>query len=333
MISFIAAGLMWVLVLILCLRARSRPDNTLLWAATIIAASMTTNISEFYLWAASWGPWPNALDLAANVLLILGIYHLASAIRRGAAAAGAVQVREKRRSRGGVVLTIAAMIVAFSLIEDPVASTTFMLTYGSQPAAAVYSMVQYLYIFAVMLGTLISCVRNLPVMTQRRFQVGFTVTGVGCAVAMALCVSVVAMDISHVVGALQLMTNLGTIYDYLFVAALLLLCAGLGIPPLTRQVQGRMVRKRVFTIEPAIQRIWTKTAAKNPSVSLVGSVQPKKSLPLQENPRTVDRMHRMLVEIHDYLNVEPAAAARISAREWHQLEAAEELCLQRTGAS
>ena len=148
MISVVVAGLMWALVVILSLRARRRPDNSLLAAAGIIATSMTTNISEVYLWAALWMPWPNALDVVANLLLIIGVAYLATAIRRGAAAVGTGKARGQHWTRSAAVVTVTGMIVAFCFIDNPEPSTTFMLSYGDQPATAAYSMIQYLFILA-----------------------------------------------------------------------------------------------------------------------------------------------------------------------------------------
>lgn len=324
--ALMVAALMWGLVLVLSLRARLRPDNTLLIAAAIIAASMTTNIPEIYLGAATWLP-PNAMDLVANILLIAGVYYLSSAIRRGATAAGTDLVPGANRARTVAVGTILAMVVAFAFIDNSEPSTNFMLTYGDQPAAAAYSMVQYIFIFGVMMATLTTCVRNVPRMVQGRFRVGFSVTGAGCSVALLLCISVVAMDVCHVLGAHQLMVTLGGIYDVLFLGTITLLCVGLSIPPLARQISSFRMRKKVLAIEPEIRRIWSKTVAINPSISLVGSSAPRATA-AQElgTTRATDGMHRMLVEIHDYIHVTSESDA-LTADDWHRLGAAETLCL------
>lgn len=326
MMALMVTALMWGLVLVLSLRARRRPDNTLLMAAIVIAASMTTNVPEIYLWAATWLP-PNTMDLVANILLIVGVYYLSSAIRRGATAAGAARVLGANRARVAAIGTIIVMVVAFPLIDNPEASTNFMLTYGSQPAAAAYSMVQYIFIFCVMLATLATCVQNVPRMIQGRFRVGFSITGAGCSVALLLCISVVAMDVCHVVGAHQLMIALGGIYDVLFLATITLLCVGLSIPPLSRLVSSFRMRKRVLAVEPEIRRIWSETVAKNPSISLVGTSAPSASA-AQElgTTRATDGMHRMLVEIHDYINV-TAESDALTATDWDRLGEAETLCL------
>jgi hypothetical protein len=327
MMPVVVATLMWGLVLVLALRAKHRPDNTLLWAAVMIAISMTTNVSGIYLWAATWLP-ADTLDLVANLLLVLCVSNLASAIRRGATAASMAGGVDARWTRGAAVVTIAVMGAAFTRIDAFEPSTTFMLDYGSQPAAAVYSAVQYLFIGGVMLGTLATCIRNVPRMMQARFKVGFSVTGAGCLAALLLCASVVAMDVCHVLGELELMGALGDIYDVLFFTTMVLLCVGLAIPPLGRQISSLRLRRRVLAVEPAVRRIWTSTVATTPSVSLVGA-RLQKSLSTQKlgTDQATIGMHRMLVEIHDYLNVN-ASSDPLTAADWRQLDEAEALCLQ-----
>lgn len=327
------AGLMWGLVLVLSLRARRRLDNTMLIAAIVIAASMTTNVPSVYLWAASWLPWPNALDLVANGLLIVGVYYLSSAIRRGATAASMNRGGGASWTQAAAISTVVAMMGTFAFIDNPEPSTNFMLSYGNQPAAAAYSIVQYAYIFSVMLGTLTTCVRNVPHMMQSRFKTGFSLIGVGCSAAMLLCLSVVAMDLSNVLGATILMRGLGGIYDYLYLVTMAFLCVGLSIPPLSRAISSLQLRRKVLAVEPEVRRIWNMTVAKNPSVSLVGTNLP--GTPVVRKLGTAiatDGMHRMLVEIHDYLNIEDATTERLSSDDWRKLDEAEALCLQRRGA-
>jgi hypothetical protein len=327
MTSIMVAALMWGLVLVLALRAKHRPDNTLLWAAVVIAISMTTNVPGIYLWTGSWLP-PNTLDLVANLLLVVGVAYLASAIRRGATAAGMAGRVEANWMRVAAIVTIVVMSAAFTRIDAPEPSTSFMLTYGSQPAAGLYSAVQYVFIFGVMLGTLTTCIRNVPRMMQARFKVGFSVTGAGCMAALLLCVSVVAMDICHVVGELELMRALGGIYDVLFFTTMVLLCVGLAIPPLGRQINSLQLRRRVLAVEPEVRRIWSSTVATTPSVSLVGPrLQRTPAAQKLRTDQATDGMHRMLVEIHDYLNV-TASSDILTAADWRRLDEAEALCLQ-----
>lgn len=329
MSELIIACLMWALVLVLSFRVRTRPDNTMFLAAVVIASSLTTNIDALYLWASSWLPWPNILDLAGNALLIVGVYYLSRAISQGATRAGANAGRRIRWTRRAARATIVIMACAFILIDDPTPSTRFMTSYGHQGATAIYSGVQYLYIFAVMAGTLFTCIKNVPRMRQGRFRLAFRIIGAGCVSALLLCVSVIVMDVGHVLGANSLVHHIGSVYDSLNLVTMALLCVGLGIPPLKRVLSTIGLRRQVLVIEPKIRRIWLSTVAKNPAVSLVGStaISP---IPVKGLPTSVatDGIHRMVIEIHDWINVNRCSRDAVSAGGWEILREAESLCLQ-----
>ncbi|MET3172986.1 UNVERIFIED_ORG: hypothetical protein ABIB52_000814 [Arthrobacter sp. UYCu721] len=329
MTEFIVAGLMWALVAALSFRVRTRPDNTMFVAATVIAASLTTNVDAIYLWAASWMPWPNVLDLVANGLLIFGVSYLSRAIIKGATRRSRQNGRGARWPRYASTAVLVVMACAFAFIDDPRLSTTFMLSFGDQLAAGIYSAVQYIYIFAVMSVTLFTCVKNVPRMRQGRFRLGFSITGVGCAVAMLLCIVVVGMDIAHVLGSDSVLRSLGTIYNYLYLATMVLLCVGLGIPPIGRLLNSLAVRGKVVAIEPQIRRIWLSTVADSPAVSLVEPMEPPiagaKAVP--KNITTAG-MHRMVIEILDWANVHRSSRGLVSDADWEAVRQAESLCLK-----
>ena len=331
MITILVASFMWVLVLVLALRARTRPDNTMFRAAIVIAFSLTTNVSEIYLWVSAWLPWPNALDLVANVLLIVGVYYLSRAIASGAtrARAGASGRVRNRWVRRAAVLTVTIMVASFALIDNPEPSTAFMLTYGEQVAAGIYSAVQYLYILAVMAGTLVTCIRNVPRMRQGRFRVGFTIIGVGCGFAVLLCMSVLTMDAANILREESLLQVVGTIYDYLFLITILLLCTGLGCPPLGRVLNSLSFRRRVSSATPKVRSIWVATVAKNPSLSVVGSAASMVAMDVRSPSKvSADELHRMVIEIHDWANLHSHGSEALSEAEWATVREAEVLCLQ-----
>lgn len=334
MIAFVVAMFMWALVFILALRARARPDNTMLRAATLIAASLTTNINEVYLWANNQLPWSNALDLTSNLLLIGGIYYLSIAITRGATRVAALRERGTVWMRRAAQSTAAVMVVSFALIDDPQPSTRFMLDYGHQPAAAIYSTVQYAYIFSVMTGTLLTCIKNVPRMRRPRFRIGFSIIGTGCFVALLLCVTVIAMDVANVLGAAGFLESVSALYDVLYLATVLLLCVGLAIPPVGRLVASLALKRQLKSIEPEIRRVWLTTVARSPGVSLVGTtprdVEGRRSAAGRQSVETV---HRLVIEIHDWLNVESGPSFELPARQRKILERAEKLCLRQGRAS
>ncbi|WDF35049.1 hypothetical protein PTW37_17010 (plasmid) [Arthrobacter agilis] len=328
MITVAVAVFMWALVLILALRARSRPDNSMLRAAGLIAASLTTNIDQVYLWVNAQLPWANALDLVANLLLITGIYYLSSAITRGAIRVAALRERGTIWMRGAAQATAVLMVVSFALIDDPVASTTFMRDYGNQIAAAAYSAVQYVYIFSVMSGTLITCLQNVPKMRRPRFRVGFSIIGAGCFSALALCSTVIAMDVANVVGAAGFLSVAGPIYDVLYLITVLLLCIGLAIPPVGRLLTSISLRRKLARIEPDIRSVWLTTVAKSPTVSLVGTTFQDVQHEGWSGRRSLETVHRLVIEIHDWLNVESSSDLELTPAQREALERAETLCLR-----
>lgn len=328
MITIAVAVFMWALVLILALRARSRPDNSMLRAAGLIAASLTMNIDQVYLWVNAQLPWANALDLVANLLLITGIYYLSSAITQGAIRVAALRERGTIWMRGAAQATAALMVASFALIDDPEASTTFMRDYGDQVTAAAYSAVQYIYIFSVMSGTLITCLQNVPRMRQPRFRVGFSIIGAGCFSALALCAAVIAMDVANVVGALGFLATVGPIYDVLYLMTVLLLCVGLAIPPVGRLLTSLSLRRQLARIEPDIRGVWLTTVARSPSVSLIGTTLQDVQREGRSGDRSLETVHRLVIEIHDWLNVESGPDFKLTPAQREALECAETLCLR-----
>lgn len=329
MTNLLVVAFMWLLVLTLSLRARARPDNTMVKAAVVIAASLTTNINGVYLWAGNKLPWPNALDLVSNVLLIVGVYYLSRAIAHGATAGDAARSRGGRWIPRAALATVAVMVVSFAFIADPVASTSFMLDYGDQPAAGLYSAIQYVYIFAVMTGTLVTCIRNVPQMKRKRFRVGFRIIGWGCGVGLVLCSSVIVMDVAHVVGAEGLMTAVSAVYDLSYPLTVLLLAVGLAIPPLGRILNEISIGRYVRDIEPQVKAIWLSTVAKSPVVSLVGTTaQALAAEPEKSTRDATDAIHRLVIEIHDWMDVSQNSDLALSPDHRAVLKRAEALCLK-----
>ncbi|MCC9176841.1 hypothetical protein [Arthrobacter sp. zg-Y750] len=327
MITILVSVFMWLLVLTLLLRARSRPDNTMLKAAVVIAASLTTNINGVYLWAAHQLPWPNALDLVSNIFLIAGIYYLSRAIARGAAAGDTGAAPGQRWIPAAAGATILVMVVSFAFIDDPAVSTTFMLDYGDQTAAAIYSGIQYLYLFAVLAGTLLTCIRNVPHMRRRRFRAGFRIIGWGCCAGMGLCSSVIVMDVAHVAGAESLMRAVGTVYDISYALTVLLLASGLAVPPLGRVLSEFSVRRQIQELEPQVKALWLSTVAMAPAVSLLGTTAGSVAAGPEKTARdATDTIHRLVIEIHDWMNVSGQPA--LSVEHQSVLARAEALCLQ-----
>ena len=327
--ALIAALFMWLLVVTLALRAGSRPDNTMLKAAIVIAVSLTANIDGLYLWAARELPWTNGLDLAANVLLVIGVYYLSRAIARGARAGDAANSREESWIRRAAVAAVVIMGVSFYFIDDPYPSASFMLDFGYQPAAAVYSGIQYLYILAVMVGTLITCWRNVPKMRCKRFRAGFRVIALGCVSGIILSISVVIMDGANVSGNEELRQSAGSVYDVSNPATVVLLATGLAVAPMCRIFSDLSVRRRIRVLEPQLTQIWLGTVAQAPAVSLVGTTARTVAARRANRTRgTADRIHRLVIEIHDWMDLAENRGRHLPDAERSVVDEAEGLCLK-----
>ena len=327
--NVIVAVFMWLLVLTLALRARTRPDNTMLKASIVIAASLTADIDGLYLWAAERLPWPNGLDLSANVLLIFGVYYLSRAIAHAAGAAGLADGAKALWLRRTAVITVVIMAVSFAFIDDPEPSTSFMQDYGNQPAATVYSGIQYLYILAVMAGTLATCLRNVPLMRRRRFRVGFRIIALGCVAGIVLCGSVIVMDMANVTGNEQLRRAVANVYDVANPLTVLLLSSGLAVAPIGRFLSDFGVRRQIRVLEPRLRAVWLSTVAQTPAVSLVGTTAQSVADTHGKSMRNAeDTIHRLVIEIHDWMDLAENRGRQISPADRDVVSQAEALCLK-----
>lgn len=145
MIQVSAAVLIWLLVVCLLPGVRRRRDHSVLTAAITIALALTLNIDPVYSSLDAGFGSRNYVDLMANVSMVVGIYFLSKAIIR---AATPDEMGGRRDTPGLVVLgiVIVGLAFSFSFISTQVSSTRFMLDYGDQFPAAVYSAIQFVYI-------------------------------------------------------------------------------------------------------------------------------------------------------------------------------------------
>ncbi|MET4058768.1 hypothetical protein ABIB35_000293 [Arthrobacter sp. UYP6] len=327
--NLIVVLFMWLLVLTLALRAGSRPDNTMLKASIVIAASLTTTIDSVYLWAADRLPWPNGLDLAANVLLTVGVYYLSRAIVNGARAGDSLSGTGALWIRRAAMMAVVIMVLSFAFIDDPDPSHSFMLDYGHQPAAALYSGIQYLYILAVMVGTLMTCLRNVPQMRRKRFRVGFRIIACGCIAGIVLSVSVIIMDLAHVADNERLRASAGIVYDVSNPVTVVLLSAGLAVAPIGRILNDLGVRRQIRVLEPRLRAVWLATVAQSPAVSLVGTTEQSVTAGRDHSTRdTADTIHRLVIEIHDWMELQENRSRQISPADRDVVDRAEALCLK-----
>jgi hypothetical protein len=318
MIQTIAAAVIWGLVLCLLPGVGRRSDHSILVAAVTIASALTLNIDPVYVAGDAVLGARNVLDLCSNILMVVGIYFLSRAILR-AADPSELPATPDRFGLTVLGLVVVALIMSFSLIAAPRTSTSFMLDYGGQWIAAIYSAVQFVYIGVVVSMTGYTCFRFRGDMTRPYFRIAFTLIGVGCALAVVLVLAVLGMDIFHLLGDLDSMRGLSVVYDGAVIGAMTFLCAGLALPPVARRVARRSDAKTESVLVNGLTEVWEKTTGTRTEVRLDSGASNAEQ---RDSARW--RLHRMLVETQDALLVDPPLGKLLSNRDVQVLAGAEE---------
>jgi hypothetical protein len=324
-IQTVAAVVIWCLVLCLLPGARTRKDHSILIAAVAIATALSLNVDPIYLAGDRALGGRNLLDLLANVLMVVGIYFLSQAILR----ASELNDAPVRRDRRGLVilgLVSVGLVLAFFLIEAPMSSTRFMLDYGDQPAAALYSAIQFVYIGLVVGVTGYVCFRFRRRMAASYFRVAFTLIGIGCFLAIVVVFAVLGMDVAHLLGEQSTMEQLAAVYDTSFVGAMVFLCAGLALPPVAR----RLVRRAQLRTQADLLDNLTSTWEKATATRKDGRLAPPAAAIERGAPDT-RKLHRMLVEIEDALLMDPAAAKLLDGADFQVLTRTEDYLASNQG--
>ncbi|MDP9999065.1 hypothetical protein [Pseudarthrobacter sulfonivorans] len=325
MIQAAAAVVIWCLVLCLLPGARTRKDHSILIAAVAIATALSLNVDPIYLAGDRALGGRNLLDLLANVLMVVGIYFLSQAILR-AAELNDAPVRRDRRGRLILGLVSVGLVLAFLLIEAPMSSTRFMLDYGDQPAAALYSAIQFVYIGLVVGVTGYVCFRFRRRMAASYFRVAFTFIGIGCFLAIIVVCAVLGMDVAHLLGEQSTMEQLAAAYDTSFVGAMVFLCAGLALPPVAR----RLVRRAQLRTQADLLENLTSTWERATATRKDGRLAPPAGAIERGAPDT-RILHRMLVEIEDALLMDPAAAMLLDEADFQTLMRTEDYLASNQG--
>lgn len=318
MTQSLVSALLWLLVASLLILRRGRTDRSILWSALTIAVAMTLNIDALYRWVDHLLGGTNLVTLVADLALMLGIFFL------GRAVAKATEYRPRivRFALGRVVLAVALVctVVAFAFIDRGVTTTTFMLDYGAQPAAAAYSMTQFVYDGIVLTA--------MAAVATRQIRLGRGVDRlpavsllIGSALGLLLAAVVIAMDVAHLAGDISLMLGLGAAYSPLFLSTFLFLCLGLASQPAMRWMRARSRASATRRLVSQTTPIWQRANLVRP-----GMRQQDAAGFSAADPET--RLHRQLVEIRD-ASVDPRVSFDLSDAESVIVEAAEEHLLGR----
>ncbi|TFD45007.1 hypothetical protein E3T55_19635 [Cryobacterium frigoriphilum] len=315
--QLIIALALWVLVGALAIGTRRRTDQSILYAAIMIAVSLTLNIDAVYFAADGLLGGRNYADLPANLLLLVGVYFLSRAILRASSPSRACAT--DRPFRGGAIVTACLMVMMFVFIDAPQTSGSFMQDFGNQPAAAAYSLIQFTYLGIVVALTGTICLRFAGRMSTPARRLGFRIIGAGCGAAVLTVLSVVGMDLAHVFGAMSLLALFASAYDVLNLAAFLLLCLGLSLPPILGWVTKRIDRRKLRGVLPDLTRIWNDVSAQHVELG----DETHRHTPGMAS-RDVDTVvHRTLVEIRDALLFDPSVRDRLTDEDLALLTATE----------
>ena len=306
--EIIAAVLMVGLTLIVIASRGQGKDTSILWASVLISISMVLNINPVYLLADAWLGGRNRADLGANLLLLTGVYFLARAIHRAARPAS----NGKKSSydvwaKVGLIGAATSATTLFILVDAPITSTSFMLDYGGQWAAGLYSAGQYIYIGAVMATAGWTCLRFRKSWTTGIYTAAFALVGLGCLSAVLLVVDVLVLDALHVLGMVEAFSAISGIYAVVNTATFVFLCTGLALPPASRKVTAIYETARTSSVLARLEPVWRQAVAGNAGLTLDLDVVPERP------DRRRRELHRMIVEIHDSLARDPEASDRIGS--------------------
>ncbi|TJY66290.1 hypothetical protein E4J89_17000 [Arthrobacter sp. CAU 1506] len=306
--ELLAAALMVALTAIVTASRGQGKDTSILWASTLICISMVLNVDAVFILVDGWFGGRNYADLAANLLLLVGVYFLARAIHRAASPASAgTRASYDKWAKWGLVIAISGTAAMFLRIDAPVTSTSFMRDYGGQWAAGSYSAVQYIYVGAVMAAAGWTCIRFRRAWTTGIYSVAFNLIGLGCAAAVLLVIDVLLLDALHVLGATDSMATLSAVYNMLNSATFILLCTGLALPPAGRKLTTLYETAKTTSVLEHLTPVWKKAIDGNSGLTLDRGVVPRRT----NRGRT--ELHRMIVEIQDALARDPSAGKRIGA--------------------
>ncbi|MFC5930352.1 hypothetical protein [Cryobacterium melibiosiphilum] len=133
------------------------------------------------------------MTLLADIALMVGIFFLG----RGVMKASEHPSWEVQFALGRFALAVAlaGAMVMFTLIDRGVTTTSFMLDLGDQPAAAAYSMIQFVY-YAIVLSAMAALAARQVRSSEglQQWPPGAVLLGSGCGTALSAVV--ITMDLA-----------------------------------------------------------------------------------------------------------------------------------------
>jgi hypothetical protein len=291
--EIIAATFMWAVVVSSGFGQTKSGDRSILISSTSIAVALTLNIDDIYTFGDAQLGGRNLLELFSDLALMVGISFLLRAILR----ATRVETDPKAERWAAIALLVVctATTALFSQISAVPTSTTFMMSFGNQVAAASYSMVQFIYVGAAMAVMGRIALRHSDEMTNLLSRISLRLVSLGCACAIALSATIIAMDLAHLAAAHSTLNTLSLFYGPLYNCAIALLCVGFALLPVVRKLEGLRYARRTKSHFKQMSCVWNSTvdteAAISASLYAEGASLGRSDLEL--------RLHRMIMEVRD----------------------------------
>ena len=193
-------------------------------------------------------------------------------------------------------------------------TTRFMNDLGAQPAAAIYSIINFAY-GGIVIATMMVLAARQYRSTHGIQRLPAALLTIGSAFGVALCLAVLTMDIAHVTGQITLMHAVQPIYSPLSLLTFLLLCAGFIAQPVVRRAQRYARRRSTTALADQLEPLWQRATRVRPGLSNA------ESLSASDDPE--GRLHREIVEIRDAM-IDSRITFTITDAEHALLEQAEQ---------
>ncbi|MGY2900876.1 hypothetical protein ACVKXF_003537 [Curtobacterium sp. PvP017] len=258
-------------------------DRTLAVTFLLFAATIVTNVDPLYRGLDPLLGGLNVVTVVSDCLMVAGTSTLLWGVAKAVGAA-------RPWLRNAIVVSFAAVVivvvVAFTVLDKPATTTTFMLDAGSHPAATVYSIAQTLYLGVALGATGFICVLRLREARTTTDLVGLWVLVLGGVLGVVRMVVVVVMDLAHVLGDLDRMRSLALPYDVTTPGAVICVSTGMLLLVIGHRVSRR---RRTRRVDAALRRL-------APLHERIGA---DNAYPSTDDPAT--RLSRAIVEVNDGL--------------------------------
>jgi hypothetical protein len=314
--ALIVSVLMWLLVASLLILRRGRAERNITYAAFTIAVSMTLNVDLVYRTVDGLAGGANLVTLVADVALMVGVFFLGRGVLKASEhPPWAVRLALNRLA---LVAALVGTVVAFVLIDRGDTTTNFMLDLGVQPAAAAYSMIQFLYYGSVLTAMAALAARQVGSSAGvQRLPPAFLL--IGSIFGVVLSLVVITLDVAHVAGSLDLMATVAVAYGPVFLLTIVFLCLGFAGQPAARTLQARSRQRTTLMLVNQLEPIWAVATRVRPGIS-----QNEQAGFHADEPETM--LHRQVVEIRDAM-IDTRVSFDLSDGDRELVEQAERLLL------